>query len=346
MASGQVGLPVFLSDPENSRRKRAAADRAYRELLGELWNRRTALAAAKENRPLVDNLQHIPREVKIRNGKAGFPLLHYLLTAPHLDTGSLDVVQMLWRPEGFPPARAATLWRELDAYSERIRPIWIARNRDVYDLDWTMESLGIDFRQRFSSIADALMLPLARSTSAAPKQAPLMVTRFWHSRLAPELPRALPVYEREGFTILASEATADGLWLMGNAQGFKITLPGFHTDTFDAPRAPGDREWVRWIQSSPTALYASIADSRGVQPARELARYDFATRTWTTRELPLDFCNEFTLIGESVYLSGGGDRAGLEPPGNRSRQVRLELAEVDSPGQQSPPPRAQPTRRH
>ena len=103
--------------------------------------------------------------------------------------------------------------------------------------------------------------------------------------------------------ILASEATADGLWLMGNTQVFKITLPGFHTDTFEAPPARREREWVRWIQSSPTALYASIADSGGVQPARELARYDFATRTWTTRELPLDFCNEFTLIGESVYLS-------------------------------------------
>ncbi len=84
---------------------------------------------------------------------------------------------------------------------------------------------------------------------------------------------------------------------------FKITLPDFQTDVFDAPQGMREREVVQWIQKSPTALYASIASERGDQYPCELARYDFATRTWTTRKLPLEFAYDFSLVGESVYLA-------------------------------------------
>ncbi len=289
------------------------ADRAYRQLLRELWERRRELASAKDNSPLSENLGLLPTAVKDKNGKAEFPLMHYLLTTPHPGPGSLNVIRSLWGtnwgPDELPASMATALWRDLNAYGDRLRPVWIARNRDVYDLDWAMSGLRAEFRNNFSDIADAPLPPPARSASAAPERLPLAVTRFWHPWLAGEFPRQpKPANNRIDFYINASDVTSDGLWLAGNPntvgrqQMFKITLPDFHTDVFDAPQGMREREVVQWIQKSPTALYASIASERGDQSPRELARYDFATRTWTTRELPLEFAYNFSLVGESVYL--------------------------------------------
>ena len=293
------------------------ADRAYGGLLRELWKHRRELASSNDGSPLSDNLRVLPTDVKDKNGKAAFPLLHYLFTTPHPGSGSLNFIRSLWGtnwgPDELPVSEATVLWRDLNAYGERLRPVWIARNRDVYDLDWTLSGIGGEFRNNFRDIADAPLPPPARSASTAPKRPPLVVTRFWHPWLAGEFPRQPKIpSEVHGFNVGSSEATADGLWLwgasntVGGPQIFKITLPDFHTKVFDAPE--GIKDWNRmgFMQCSSTALYLSIGDSRlGQHPeySNELARLDLAARTWTTRELPLDFSLAFSLIGESVYLS-------------------------------------------
>ncbi len=284
---------------------RFLAAAAYRALLDELWDRRERLATATRDQPLFHNFYRVPLRPRKDVGAAGLPLLRYLLTAPNIGSWGYAVIKELWEPQTIPKSEAVGVWAEFNAYRQRLAPVWKAAGHTDEGFKTRMEEMSASFRQWFPEVVEA---PAPAPGVSAPT--PLVVTRFWH-------PWLTPAGKEEGdFIITATETAPDGgMWLAGyfshgiKGRLFKIALPGLQTEVVEPP----EDKMARSIQVGPDALYAnrtSNGGKEGNEIHNYLSRYDLATHAWETREMPVQFRQDFSLLHGSLYLtvsaSGGG----------------------------------------
>jgi hypothetical protein len=267
----------------------AQADAAYREWLSALWPDRDSFATSVYD-PRWASARELPSGVLARNAAAGLPLLHYTLQHRADLYGNDPPLFLLWHPEAWNAADAAKIWSEFTAYENRVRQKWIAKDRNVENLDGEFEPYATSFLKSFPNFA-----------AAAPAQAPtaLIATRFWYPW------RANP-WPQEWFNYGIMDQDAQGLWLIGfnevdHPSLFHVSLADFSTQIIPVP----DGHYAQQVKVAPGALFLTWethGHDGSAQIAHEIARYDFATGQWSTHDLPTYSDCQVYSVGDTLYF--------------------------------------------
>jgi hypothetical protein len=144
-------------------------------------------------------------------------------------------------------------------------------------------------------------LVLVSMATNAIGQAPLMVTKLWHPWLVP----GTPLGRMDGGAWTVSE---QGMIRMGSLSSthddmialYQISLTDFATVPLPLPDA------VRYpteLHATSDALYATFHYNSTSAEKREIMRYDFTNKTWTTHDLTTAFTEPFYHLDGSFYLA-------------------------------------------
>ena len=294
----------------------AIADATYLDYLNYMWSFRQQVATSNDYSPLVESVWSIAGEVSQRNPKAALPLVHAVLDEEHPGLSGIIVLKILWKPAETDPADALKIWKEEHDYVKRRTDV-IMQKEGRTDVSFLaeMDSVMYYFKSKFP---DVVKTPL-EDTATATSTPPLVVTQFWYPWLDPNTPV-------DNNVILSTTTVGDdSIWVVGflnhleKGRIYKVHLPDMQTETI----APMDGKYIQGLLWTPQALYAPLIEQEGRGFTHQLARYDFATSTWTKRDLSVGYLpQQLCAVNNIIYLATGA--AGASPGDRESGMAKYD----------------------
>ena len=262
----------------------------FGKCLDEFWDRREELLKEGRFADWLDDVMELDPEVRSEYSDRQVKLLRYFL----VNGGKCwdYFFKSLWNPAAFPPDQAGDIWKEFNAYRQRLGG----------NTDW-LEPYAKTFLDQFPAYKTAAV-PVASgsSGSAAAQGDDVMVATGWH-------PYGGAGAASEGYTTLGATLTEGRLWVWGRyINDPDATLLSFDLDTFKVrladispPDVPGDyRNFPLGVVVAPDAFYVSNGNPPDTST---VSRYDRQAKTWETRKLPGGAMAE---VGGQLYLNLNG----------------------------------------
>jgi hypothetical protein len=282
------------------------ADEGYRQYVDFMWQHRQEIATSNDYTPLPDSVWYVDSRAIDRNPATALPLIHAVLDEPHPGLAGVSLLRILWRPADTAPQDAPAIWKEENAYVQRLNAERVQKEgRPDATVLAEMDSVMSYFKGKFANVVSA-PLPDDSTQASGPHLPPLTVSQFWYPWLASDYPaNGNPTFS--GYIV-----GGDNIYVcshrgpMVNGIIFEIHLPDFATRIIPTM----DDAFVQNVLWTPQALYAPLGSEK-TNVKHQLARYDFATHQWEKHALTVGFIqSEMFAVNGALYL---GSAYGMSP---------------------------------